>query len=75
MLLAMSREFIHAKDTGLTYGVIETTNGVAIIIAPFLCGIVYNQNPQSIFWISIIGLGVVAVLNLILLPKHKNKEI
>ncbi|MDO9085658.1 MAG: MFS transporter [Anaerolineaceae bacterium] len=75
MLLAMSREFIHGKDTGLAYGVIETTNGLAIIIAPFLCGIVYNQNPQSIFWISIIGLGIVAMINLILLPKQKNWEI
>jgi MFS family permease len=75
MLLALSREYIHARDTGLAYGIIETTNGLAIILAPLLCGIVYNQNPQAIFLISIIGLMIVALLNLIYLPKYKNKEI
>ena len=75
MLLAFSREYIHARDTGLAYGIIETVNGLAIILAPLICGIVYNHNPESIFLVSIVGLGVISLLNLIFLPKTQIQEI
>ncbi len=74
MLLAFSREFIHAKDTGLAYGIIETTNGLAVILAPILCGIVYNQNPNAIFWISACGMAVIGILNIFILPKPEERE-
>ncbi len=74
MLLAFSREFIHARETGSAYGIIETANGIAVILAPPLCGIVYNQNPRAIFWISAIGLTVVGLINLIQIPKIKRKD-
>jgi MFS family permease len=72
MLLAMSRNFVHSADTGLAYGMIETANGIALILAPTVCGIIYNQNPESIFLIAILGLVSAFLLNLILLPKDKN---
>lgn len=75
MLLAFSREFIHAKDTGLAYGIIETVNGIAIILASIICGIVYNQNPEGIFIVSIIGLGLITIFNILLLPKTQLQEI
>lgn len=75
MLLALSRDFIHSKDTGLAYGVIETANGIAIIIAPILCGIVYNQDPKLIYIISALGIVLVGIINLIFLPKQKTKVI
>ena len=74
MLLALSREFINAKETGLAYGIIETANGLAVILAPLLCGIVYNQNPKAIFWISSIGIVVSGLINLIQLSKLKRKD-
>lgn len=74
MLLALSREFIHARETGLAYGIIETANGLAVILAPTLCGIVYNQNPKAIFWISAVGLVVVGMINFIQLLKIKGRE-
>jgi MFS family permease len=75
MLLALSREYIHAKETGLAFGVIETANGVATIVAPILCGIVYNQNPEGIYVISIVGLVIIGFINLILLPQKRTKVI
>lgn len=74
MLLAYSREFIHSSETGLAYGIIETANGLAIILAPPLCGIVYNQNPQDIFWVSAIGLILVGLINYIQLSRLKRKD-
>ncbi len=74
MLLAYSREFVHSRETGLAYGIIETANGLAIILAPPLCGIVYNQNPQNIFWVSAIGLVLVGIINFIYFSKFKRKD-
>ena len=74
MLLAFSRDFIHAKDTGLAYGIIETTNGLAVILAPIICGIVYNQNPNAIFWISAGGMAIVGILNFFILPKPEERR-
>lgn len=74
MLLALSRNFIHSRETGLAYGMIETANGVATILAPPICGIIYNQNPEQIFLIASVGLIFVFLLNLLMLPKNKNLE-
>jgi len=70
MLLALGRSYVHAKDTGLAYGMIETANGVATILAPVICGIIYNQNPQQIYLIALVGLSSVMVINLLLLQKE-----
>lgn len=69
MILAFSRHFIHSRETGLAYGMIETANGVALILAPLICGIIYNQNPQSIFWVAALGMGFAFIANLLWLPK------
>jgi len=74
MLLALGRNFIHSKETGLAFGIIETANGIASILAPLICGIIYNQNPEQIFKIALIGMILVFLLNLFFLPKNKNLE-
>lgn len=74
MLLALSREFIYAKETGLAYGIIETINGLAVILASLVCGIVYNKNPDAIFIISAIGLSIVGLVNFIHISKIKEKR-
>ncbi len=70
LILAFSRQFIHSRETGIAYGVIETANGVATILAPLICGIIYNQNPEHIYWVAAIGLVITFALNLIWLPKN-----
>jgi hypothetical protein len=49
LLLASDREFIRIRETGLANGIIKTAIGLAVILAPPPCGIVYNQNPRAIF--------------------------
>ena len=68
MLLAFSRHFIKSRDTGLAYGVIETANGAAMILAPLICGLIYNQNPQWVFIIAMAGLGITFLISIFWLP-------
>jgi MFS family permease len=61
MALAYSRSIIHAADTGLAFGIVETCNYLALILAPPLAGLLYSYDPHYIYMTSV-GLIVVAFL-------------
>jgi MFS family permease len=64
MALAYSRSIIHAADTGLAFGIIETSNYIAVILAPTLAGFLYDYNPRSVYVVSLGLIGVVFLINL-----------
>lgn len=65
MVLAIARPLVHPKQTGLAYGMIETTASLSIITAPILGGVLYKQAPLSLYQVSIILIGLVLVMNLV----------
>lgn len=67
MVLAIARSLIHPRQTGLAYGMVETVNSVAVIIAPILAGIIYKQNPYLIYRISILLVSAVMAINVLIL--------
>ncbi|MEA4906100.1 MAG: MFS transporter [Chloroflexi bacterium] len=68
MLLALCRPMVNAAELGLAYGLIETMNAVAVILAPPVAGLLYNANPASIFATSA-GLTVLALaLSILVIP-------
>ena len=67
MVLAIARTFIHPRQTGLAYGMVETVNSVAVILAPILAGYIYDQNPYLIYRISIVMVSVVIAFNILIL--------
>ncbi len=75
MLLAITRQFVKAKETGIAFGFMETTNGVATILAPPLSGLVYQYDPSLIFWIAIFGVLLSGIINIIFLPKSQTEVI
>jgi MFS family permease len=62
MGMAYSRSIIHAADTGLAFGILETCNYFAVILAPALAGFLYNYNPHFVY---IISLGLIAIVFLV----------
>lgn len=70
MLLAESRRLINPSELGLAYGFIETANGLALILAPLLCGIIYNHNPDTIFLISMGGLFILGLISVFFRSKR-----
>jgi MFS family permease len=61
MSLAFARNYIRSAETGLAFGLIETANGFAVILAPLVAGNLYNANPRSMYAVSL-GLIVILVL-------------
>jgi len=53
MALAYSRSIIHSADTGLAFGILETCNYVAVILAPALAGVLYDFNPHFVYIASL----------------------
>jgi hypothetical protein len=74
MLSALMRPMVHPAQLGLAFGFLETINAVTIILAPLLAGILYQQNPSSIFPVSI-GLIAATLLASLFIWHRKNTRL
>jgi len=54
MVVAFARQLVNQTKTGLGYGLLESANAFAILLAPLLAGFLYDRKPESIYMISII---------------------
>ncbi len=71
MTLAFARPLVKVGDIGLAYGLLETGNALAIILAPLAAGFLYNYKPEAVY---IVGLGAIAItiaLNVVLSLKKR----
>ena len=69
MALAFARPLVKAGDVGLAYGLVETGNALAIILAPLAAGFLYNYNPEAVYTVSLAVLAITIPLNVLLAPK------
>lgn len=53
MVIAKIRSSIRDHEVGLAFGIVETVNGIALVITPPLAGWIYQKNPSMIYLISI----------------------
>ena len=62
MAAATVRTLVRTKDLGLAYGLVETGNALAVILAPLVAGFLYHFQPESVFTTSLIALVVMITL-------------
>lgn len=74
IVLAISRTLVNPRQTGLAYGMMETANAVAVILAPVLAGVLYNNNPQSVYAVSIVLIAATILLNLFVFGTQRKKK-
>ncbi len=74
MVLAIARPMVHPEQTGLAFGIIETASAVAVIISPVLAGFLYNNDPYSIYRVSVGLITGVIALNLVILYLDKRRQ-
>ena len=58
MTSALARRLIPAGEIGLAYGLMETANSSATILAPIAAGFLYQQNPILIYPASLAAIGI-----------------
>ncbi|MBG0786291.1 MAG: MFS transporter, partial [Anaerolineaceae bacterium] len=64
MTIALVRPVVREREVGLAFGMVESLNSLATVIAPVLAGLLYDWRPDSIFPASLIVLGVTFTLSL-----------
>jgi len=62
MTVALVRPVVRAWEIGLAFGIVETLNALAMMLAPVVAGFLYDWQPVSIFQV---GVGVI-VLSLLI---------
>jgi MFS family permease len=73
MIFAQVRPFIHQAQMGLAYGLTDTVNSFAIILAPLAAGWLYTRNPISVY-IFALGLSFVSILVSLVFAPNSNPQ-
>ncbi len=71
MAVAFSSSLVKAGDIGLAYGLVETGNAAAMIVAPLAAGVLYNFRPETVYTASLAALAFTALLNVLLLREKR----
>lgn len=54
MTVALVRPVVREREVGLAFGMVESLNGMAFMVAPILAGFLYDWRPVSVFPISLV---------------------
>lgn len=54
MIFAQVRPLIHKAQMGLSFGITETANSLAVILAPLLAGWLYTSDPMNVYKVAFI---------------------
>jgi MFS family permease len=73
MALAFSRSLVKVGDTGLAYGLVETGNALAVVVAPLAAGFLYNYRPEAVYIASLGALVITIGLNMLLFHEKRNE--
>jgi MFS family permease len=68
MALAFARPLVRATDVGLAYGLVETGNAVAIILAPLAAGFLYSYKPETVYIVRLAALAITVTVSVWLSP-------
>jgi MFS family permease len=71
MSTAYIRPLVNSSDIGLAYGLVETGNALAVILAPLAAGFLYDYNPASVYAVSLVMLAITISLTGLLLPGRR----
>jgi MFS family permease len=74
MTLALVQPAVRAKEIGLAFGIVETVNSLAFVVAPILAGFLYDWRPISIFPVSLGVLAVTVLLTLVFTRWNETAE-
>jgi MFS family permease len=71
LAMAQVRVLIHQAQMGLAYGITETGNAVALVLAPLLAGYLYDRDPASVYPLSLLLIAIGVIISLVFAPREK----
>jgi len=73
LTIAQVRLLIHQAQMGLAYGISETVNSLALILAPLLAGYLYDRDPASIYPLSLLLITIGVIISLVFGAREKRQ--
>jgi MFS family permease len=73
LVLAFARPLVHPEETGLTFGILETVSAFAIILAPVIAGLLYDQSPKLMYEVSLAAIAFSVAVSIYALPRIQKK--
>jgi MFS family permease len=73
LVLAFARPLVHPEETGLTFGILETVSAFAIILAPVISGLLYDQSPKLMYEVSLAAIAFSVAVSIYALPRIQKK--
>ncbi len=74
MLLGLARRMVHPGQVGLAFGLLETANAAAIVLAPLLAGAIYQQAPGQVYLAALILIGAAILANSLFLFGRRSPQ-
>ncbi len=71
MGMAFTRSLVYTNHTGKAFGLLETANATASILAPMFAGILYTQSPTWIYSFALFAILAMMVINSAFFALHK----
>jgi MFS family permease len=69
MIAAFARPLAPVAQIGLAFSLLETVNASAIVVAPLVAGLLYNQNPYWVYATALILIALSLLANVIVFPR------
>jgi len=57
----------------LAYGLVETGNALAVVVAPLAAGFLYNYQPEAVYIASLGALAITVGLNMLLFREKRDE--
>jgi MFS family permease len=70
LIYAQVRPLIHPAQMGLAYGVVETFNSLAFILAPLLAGVLYTRQPVLVYPVTLVLVALMLLVSGIFTPRE-----
>jgi predicted MFS family arabinose efflux permease len=75
MTVALARPLVREIEVGFAFGVVESLNSLAFMVAPVIAGWLYDWRPVSLFPISAGLLGITMIFSFIIMRKNNSEAI
>jgi len=74
MTVALVRPVVREREVGLAFGIVESLNSFAFVLAPVIAGFLYDWRPIAIFPAGLGVLGVTLLISLIYVLRNRQPE-
>ena len=75
MTVALARPLVREIEVGFAFGVVESLNSLAFMVAPVIAGWLYDWRPVSLFPISAGLLGITMIFSFIIMRKNNSEAV